>query len=98
MPGDRLASDRRLGMCGVLCLSGRFGFGGVGADICNPLVDECQEAVEAVGGQLAERDFRSQAGQVCLAVEPRDAQGVQSLGQLAAVLLVVVRSREGGPP
>ena len=49
--------------------------------------------VEAAGGQLAERDFRPQAGQVRLAVEPRDAQGVQSLGQPAAVLLAVVRGR-----
>jgi len=38
-------------------------------------------------------DFRPQAGQVPLAVEPRDAQGVQSPGQLAAVVLAVVRGR-----
>jgi hypothetical protein len=48
----------------VLCLGGRFGFGGVGADVCDPVVDECQEPVEAAGGQLAERDLRPQAGQV----------------------------------
>jgi hypothetical protein len=32
---------------------------------------ECQEAVEAAGSQLAERDFRPKVGQVRLAVEPR---------------------------
>jgi hypothetical protein len=77
----------------VLWLGGRFGFGGVGADVCDPVADECQEAIEAVGGQLAERDFRPQAGQVRLAVKPRDAQGVQSRGQSAVVLLAVVRGR-----
>ena len=30
----------------VLCLGGRFGFGGVDADVCDPMADECQEAVE----------------------------------------------------
>ena len=76
-----------------LCLSGRFGFGGVGADVCNPVVDECEEAVEAIGGQLAERDFRSQTGQVRLAVQPRDTQGVQARGQPVTVVLAVIRGR-----
>src|SRR5690349_19393285 len=48
----------------VLFLGGWFWVGGVCADVCDPAVDECQETVEAAGGQLAERDFRPQAGQV----------------------------------
>ena len=81
----------------------------MGADVCDPVADECQKPVEAAGSQLAERDFRPQAGQVRLAVEPRDAQGVQALGQPGAVycwrLYGGVRhmartrtSRAGGPP
>ena len=54
----------------VLCLGTLFGFGGVWADVCNPMADECQEPLEAVGGQLTERDFRPQAGQVRFTVEP----------------------------
>jgi hypothetical protein len=42
------------------------------------LVDERQEPVETVGGQLAERDFRPQTGQVLLPVEPRDAEIMQA--------------------
>jgi hypothetical protein len=57
----RHSAHNGVGAREVLCLSSRFGFGGVGADVCNPVVDECEEAVEAVGGQLAERDFRPQA-------------------------------------
>jgi hypothetical protein len=38
--------------------------GGVCAGVCDPALDECQEAVQAIGGQRAERDFRPQAGQV----------------------------------
>jgi hypothetical protein len=67
-------------VCGLLCLGGRFGFGGVGAGVCNPVADECEEAVEAVGGQVAERDFRPRAGQVRLTVEPRDAVDVRNPG------------------
>ena len=62
----------------VLCLGGRFGFGGMGADVGYPAADEREEPVEAVGGQLAEQDFRTQAGQVRLAVEPPDAQAMQA--------------------
>ncbi|MGB6579293.1 MAG: hypothetical protein WBF34_15390 [Streptosporangiaceae bacterium] len=82
----------------VLFLGGRFGVGGVCADVCDPVADECEEPVEAVGGQLAERDFRPQAGQVRLAVKLRDAQGVPSRGQPAAVLLAVVRGRPAHCP
>jgi len=74
------------------------GLGGVRAGVCDPAADEYQEAVEAAGGQLAERDFRPQDGQVPLAVEPRDAQGAQSPGQPAAVLLVLVRRRTAHCP
>jgi hypothetical protein len=77
----------------VLCLGARFGFGGVCAGVCDPLVDECKELVEAVGGQLAERDFWPHAGQIRFTVEPRDAKGVQSRSQPAAVLLAVIRRR-----
>jgi hypothetical protein len=72
--------ERRVFMRKTLYLRGRFGFGGVGADVCNPVVDDCQEAVEAVeavSGQFADRDFRSQTSQIRLPVEPRDAEGVQ---------------------
>lgn len=47
----------------------------MGADVCNPVVDDCQEAVEAISGQLTDRDFRSQARQLRLPVQPRDAEG-----------------------
>ncbi len=89
------AAPSRLGIvpnsglvCGLLCLGGRFGFGGVGAGVCNPVVDECEEAVEAVGGQVAERDFRPQAGQVRLTVEPRDAVDVRNTGNRAIITLI----------
>ena len=67
---DASRSERRLGVREVLFLGSRFGFGGVCADVCDPVADECQEPLEAVGGQLAERDFRPQAGQVRFTVEP----------------------------
>ena len=89
------AAPSRLGIvpngglvCGLLCLGGRFGFGGVGAGVCNPGVDECEGAVEAVGGQVAERDFRPQAGRVRLPVEPRDAVDVRNPGNSAIITLV----------
>lgn len=75
-------------VCGLLCLGGRFGFGGVGAGVCNPVVDECEGAVEAVGGQVAERDFRPRAGQVRLTVEPRDAVDVRNPGNSAIITLL----------
>lgn len=75
-------------VCGLLCPGGRFGFGGVGAGVCNPVVDECEGAVEAVGGQVAERDFRPRAGQVRLTVEPRDAVDVRNPGNRAIITLV----------
>lgn len=75
-------------VCGLLCLGGRFRFGGVGAGVCNPVVDECEGAVEAVGGQVAERDFRPRAGQVRLTVEPRDAVDVRNPGNRAIITLV----------
>ena len=75
-------------VCGLLCLGGRFGFGGVGAGVCNPAVDECEGAVEAVGGQVAERDFRPQAGRVRLTVEPRDAVDVRNPGNSAIITLL----------
>jgi hypothetical protein len=76
----------------VLFLGGGYGFGGVCANVCDPAVDECQEAVETAGGQLAERDFRTQARQLPVAVEPPDAQGVQFRRQPTAVVLAVVRA------
>lgn len=60
----RSRAYRRLGVREVLRLGGRFRFGGVCAGVRDPVVDECKEPVEAVGGQLAERDFWPQAGQV----------------------------------
>ena len=78
----------------VLLPGGRFGFGGVCGDVGDPAVDECQETAEAAGGQLAQRDFRPRAGQVPFAVEPRDAQGMQSPGQLATVWLAVILARQ----
>ena len=74
----RFPPYRQGGTYKVSCLSSRLGFGGVSADVCDPLVDECQETAEAVGGQFAERDLRPQAGEVRLPVEPRDAQGAQA--------------------
>jgi hypothetical protein len=65
----------------VLCLGARFGFGGVCPGVCDPVVDEWKEPVEAVGGQIAERDFWPQAGQVRFTVEPRGVEGVQPRGQ-----------------
>ena len=93
--GLQIAPIGRLGVREVLCLGGRFRFGGVCAGVCDPVVDECKEPVEAAGGQLAERDFWPQAGQVRFTVEPRDAEGVQSRGQPAAVLLAVIRNAKG---
>jgi hypothetical protein len=60
----------------------------VGAGVCNPVAGECEEAVEAVGGQVAERDFRPQAGQVRLTVEPRDAVDVRNTGNSAIITLI----------
>jgi hypothetical protein len=37
----------------VLYLGGCLGFGSMGADVYDPVADDCQEAVEAAGGQLA---------------------------------------------
>ena len=68
---DKIAMPiRRLGVREGLCLGSRFGFGGVCADVCDPVANERQEPLEAVDGHLAERDFRPQAGQVRFTVEP----------------------------
>jgi len=63
----------------------------MGADICKPLVNECKEALEAVAGQFAQRDFWAHTGEILLAVQSRDAEGMQADDQGVAVVLAVER-------
>jgi hypothetical protein len=95
-------------VCEVLFLCSRFGFGGVCAGGCDPVVDECEEPLKAVGGQRAGRDFRSQAGYVRFAVQARMARACSPAASRVRYCwrlyggvrhIVLTRtSRAGGPP